>query len=190
MDALSVHEAALTHLSLNAVAPSGHSGGTSARLMLNNACADALAQIIPRMEEVDLSGQVRQSAFGSACAILLRVLPRFANFYLRHSYAVLTKFELSDPAFAKVEIGADGWTGVCNGLRMCNERFGGVSLRALVLSGCRVRGESRNMVEDTAARCQHVPEGHFHLNPAATATAAAAAAAAASSAGAGAAAGR
>ncbi len=31
-----------------------------------------------------------------------------------------------------------------------------VNLRALVLKGCRVRGESRNMVEDTCAKCQQI----------------------------------
>ncbi len=35
--------------------------------------------------------------------------------------------------------------------------------RALVLAGCKVRGESRNMVEDVAASCQLI-QGHFGFN--------------------------
>ncbi len=60
-------------------------GGTSARLLLHNASMEALSQMLPRMEEVDLSGQT--------------------------------------------EVGPEGWTSLCNGLRICNDRRGGVNLR-------------------------------------------------------------
>ena len=54
------------------------------------------------------------------------------------------------------ELGADGWASLCNGLKLTAENAedrGGIKLRRLTVAQCRLKGLSRTMLEDCAAKC-------------------------------------
>ena len=105
MDAMSVHELALTHLSVNAA---NETGGAK---LLHVGGMEQLAPVLLHLEEVDLSGQ--------------------------H------------------EIGADGWTALVNGVRVAHDKLpanANAKLKGLVLAKCRIKGESKNMLEDMASK--------------------------------------
>lgn len=100
VDAASVHEVCLTHLSVSAL-------GDTSKMQLHSAGAVQLASILPKLEEVDLTGQY--------------------------------------------EVGVDGWAGVCNELRKAVESST-VRLRLLRVGRCRIKEETRAVLDETVAK--------------------------------------
>ena len=60
-----------------------------------------------------------------------------------HVFPFLEELDLS----GQCELGAEGWTALCNGIRMAAEN-GDLKLKSLVLERCKIKAEGREMLED------------------------------------------